>query len=70
MAQQPGSSNNGRVGGVHPWLFNGLAILVALVWAVSFIVDALSDKYEPPVAIHGAMMVVLGAVFGVQLVKR
>lgn len=55
---------------MHPWLYNGLAVVVSIVWATSFVIDAFSTEYEPPIAVHGAMMVVLGAVFGVQLVKR
>lgn len=40
------------------------------MWACSFIVDMLTTTYEPPAGIHAAMLVVLGAIFGAQAVRR
>ena len=56
--------------GVPSWLFNGLAVLVAGVWATSFLVDAFGPaSYGVDPAVHGAMLIVLGAVFGWRIVK-
>lgn len=47
-----------------------LAIVVTTVWAVSMVVDMIPQaNYEPPVAIYPALMLVLGAVFGVKIVR-
>lgn len=67
MARRPSGAGNG---GIPPWLFNGLAVGVAVVWAISFVADALpGSTYDPPVAVHAAFMVVLGAVFGVRIAR-
>lgn len=51
-------------------LANALAITVVAVWAVSMVVDMLpSVDYEPPIAIYPALMLVLGAVFGVKIIR-
>jgi hypothetical protein len=47
-----------------------LGWLITLVWAVSFILDAIITTYDPPVSIHALMMVVAGAAFGSTLIKR
>jgi hypothetical protein len=52
------------------WLVNTTAVIVVLVWAVSFIVDILTENYEPPVALHGVMMIVVGALFGIGIQKK
>jgi hypothetical protein len=52
------------------WLVNGLAVFVLALWGISFIADIISTEYEPPLAIHGAAMLILGAIFGVQVVRR
>lgn len=54
---------------VPAWLFNGLAVLVSGVWATSFIADAVIKDYSPDPLVHGAFLIVLGAVFGVRIVK-
>lgn len=50
-------------------LANLVAIVVVGVWAISMIVDMISQSYDPPVGIYPALMLVLGGVFGVRLVK-
>ncbi len=56
---------------VSPAVANGIAIVVTLVWAVSFVADIIpSANYDPPTAIHAAFMVVVGSIFGVQLFSR
>jgi len=52
------------------WLVNGIAVFVLLMWGISFVADILSADYEPPIALHGAAMLILGAIFGVQVVRR
>jgi hypothetical protein len=47
-----------------------LAVLVALIWAGSLMLDAVNREYEPPAAIHGALMLVLGGTFGARVVKN
>ena len=47
-----------------------LASIVVGVWAISMVVDMIpAANYEPPVAIYPALMLVLGAVFGLKIVK-
>lgn len=46
----------------------GYAILVA--WLVSFVVDIVVPTYDPPAAIHAALMVVVGALFGHSVLSR
>lgn len=48
-----------------------IASVVVGVWAISMLVDMIpSANYEPPVAIYPALMLVLGAVFGLKIVKK
>lgn len=54
---------------ISPFVSNGIAITVTLVWATSFIADIASTEYQPPTAIHVAFMVVIGAIFGFQFVQ-
>lgn len=55
---------------MNPRVTTFLAILVATIWALSMIFDALNTGYDPPPAIHGALMLVLGGVFGARVVGR
>lgn len=51
-------------------LANVLAITVVTIWAISMIVDMIPGvDYQPPIAIYPALMLVLGAVFGVKIVR-
>lgn len=47
-----------------------LALLVSFVWALSMVLDAVNRAYDPPAGIHGALMLVLGGVFGARLVNK
>lgn len=48
-----------------------IACVVVGMWAISMAVDMIpNNNYEPPVAIYPALMLVLGAVFGVKIVKK
>ena len=49
---------------------NGIAIVVVAIWAISTIADIIPQlHYDPPVAIYPALMLVLGAIFGVRIVQ-
>jgi len=47
-----------------------LAIGVFIVWAASMIYDGLNTTYEPPAAIHGAITLVLGGIFGARALGK
>lgn len=52
-------------------LSTAIAFIVVGIWAISMLVDMIpAAHYEPPVAIYPALMLVLGAIFGVSLVKK
>lgn len=53
---------------LSPLITNSIAVIVTIIWASSFIADIAMDEYQPPTSIHVAFMVVLGSVFGLQLV--
>ena len=47
-----------------------IAGVVTGVWAISMVVDMIPQaNYEPPVGIYPALMLVLGAVFGLKIVR-
>lgn len=49
---------------------NGIAVVVVTIWAISMLVDMIPQaNYNPPVAIYPALMLVLGAIFGLRIVK-
>lgn len=43
---------------------------VTIAWLVSFVVDVVSPTYDPPAAIHAAMMMVVGALFGHRVLAK
>lgn len=49
---------------------NVVALVVALVWATSFVADIIITDYTPPNEVHLALMVVLGGVFGAQFLRK
>lgn len=50
---------------------SAIAFIVVGIWAISMVVDMIpAANYEPPIAIYPALMLVLGAIFGVSLVKK
>lgn len=55
---------------MEKWLKPWLAANVAFVWTVSMFVDAFSETYEMHFAVHGLMMTVVGAILGVQIIKK
>lgn len=44
--------------------------LVGTIWSLSFIADIVLDAYSPSPFIHMAMMSVLGALFGKEILGR
>lgn len=51
-------------------LVNAIAILISVVWTVSFIADIVVADYDPSPFVHLAMMAVVGAAFGHTLITR
>lgn len=49
---------------------NGIAIIVTIIWATSFVLSAIVPDYSPPVSVHAVMMLVAGAAFGSSVLKR
>jgi uncharacterized membrane protein YeaQ/YmgE (transglycosylase-associated protein family) len=47
-----------------------LAWLITGAWFVSFIADFFVKTYDPPPALHGMMMAVVGAAFVVNAIKK
>lgn len=48
-----------------------IAYIITGVWAVSFLADIIpAIEYEPSPFIHAIMLVVVGAIFGVQITKN
>lgn len=50
-------------------LVNALAIVITVVWAVSFILDATIVRYDPPESVHALMLIVAGAAFTGTIIK-
>lgn len=55
---------------VTPYVVNGIAIIVTLVWAGSFVADVMISNYNPPPQIHMVMLGIVGSIFGFQVVHR
>lgn len=66
---KPDDDKKSSRGLLNPIVINGIAIIVTLVWATSFLADILVKGYAPPNGIHLAFMVVLGSIFGVQILQ-
>jgi len=50
-------------------LIIAIAILITVVWAVSFVADAVNKTYEPPPSVHPLMLMVAGAAFGSEMLR-
>lgn len=64
-----GNGGNGGMPKLSPKVVNAIALVVTIVWAITFMADIALEAYNPPGGIHAALMLVLGGVFGSQLVK-
>lgn len=51
------------------WLNDGITVVVTGIWAMSFVADIFMRAYEPPAAVHAALLLVLGPLFGIRLGK-
>lgn len=49
---------------------NAIAIVALILWTVSFILDAVLVKYEPPLSVHAVIMLVAGAAFTGSVLKK
>lgn len=47
-----------------------IALTITVVWAASMLVDAFSDKYQPPVFIHACLLTTVGAILGFRRGRR
>jgi hypothetical protein len=41
-----------------------IAVVITVVWTISFTADLLNPQYSPPPTVHALMMLVAGAAFG------
>ncbi len=64
---RPKTPSNPKGSLLSPFVTNGIAVSVTIIWSVSFVADILVKTYDPPGAIHVAFMVILGGVFGLQI---
>ena len=56
------SGTNGQQKPVlDPRVSNGIAIVITLVWAISYLVDMAMNTYDPPASVNAIMMIVAGA---------
>lgn len=62
-------NGNGKRSIFDQRIVNGLAILVSVVWAVSFIADIVVKGYDPSPFIHLTMMAIVGAAVGRGFIK-
>lgn len=51
-------------------IVNAIAIVAIVLWAVSFILDAMIATYDPPASVHIVMMTVAGAAFGGTIFRK
>lgn len=49
---------------------NGIIVVVAVTWAASIVVGMLKPSYTPPPTVHLAMMAIVGALFGRQVLGK
>lgn len=55
---------------VSPKAVTFIAILVAIVWAISMLADAAMQTFEASPGVQAVMMLVSGALFGSNLIPR
>jgi hypothetical protein len=54
---------------VNNRLVNWLAVVITVIWAISFVLDAVITKYDPPESVHALMLIVAGAAFTGTVIK-
>lgn len=50
-------------------MINAIAVVITAAWAISFIVDAVNPKYDPPPGVHALMLIVAGAAFTGNIIR-
>lgn len=55
---------------MNPRTGNLIALVVTAVWAISFLADIISKSYAGSPYVHAIMMLVAGAAFSGQLIKK
>lgn len=55
---------------MNPRTSNLIALVVTAVWAISFLADIILKSYEGSPYVHAIMMLVAGAAFSGQLIKK
>lgn len=51
-------------------IINAIAVTALVLWAISFVLDAVIRTYDPPASVHIIMMTVAGAAFGGTIFKK
>ena len=49
---------------------NIIAVVVTAVWAVSMVLDMVSNGYQPPPMIHFSLLSTVGAIFGFKYSRK
>ena len=52
------------------WAINGIIAVVTTVWAITIIASIVKPNYNPPPTVHLAMMAIVGALFGRQVLGK
>lgn len=52
------------------WIINGVIVVVVLMWAATIVADIILPDYNPPPQAHLAMMAIVGALFGKQVIGK
>lgn len=51
-------------------LINVIAFVITVAWSISFILDSILPRYDPPESVHALMLIVAGAAFTGTLVRQ
>jgi hypothetical protein len=54
---------------VNKKLINVIAVVITAIWSISFILDAINPRYDPPESVHALMLIVAGATFTGSVIK-
>lgn len=68
---RPSSTKDLRPGSIVTHKLAGIiAVVITVVWTVSFLADLLEPRYDPPPTVHALMMLVAGAAFAGSVTGR
>jgi hypothetical protein len=68
-SKRPEDDNVSKSSLLNPFVVNSIAVVVTLIWSLSFLADIVIKDYQPPASIHIAFMFILGGIFGFQIVN-